>query len=403
MIILKNATLILKEKPVKRHISLLRGKIHKISKSLPQTVSKAQIIDLKGKYVLPGIIDAHTHLRDMGLKHKEDFRTATRAAAAGGITTVFDMPNGKPLTITASALKEKRAAAKKKAIVNYGFHFGSFPGFDTKEITKVKNVASTKIFMNLSTGKTCIEDSKLILDIFRKSRMIMVHAEEEKVHEAIKYAKKTKKKLYLCHLSLKSEIDYVRKHKTKKIFAEVTPHHLFLTQKDVKRLKSFGLMKPNLRTKKDQTALWKAISDGTIDTIGSDHAPHTKKEKQKKEPPFGVPGLETTLPLMLDAVNKKKLSLTQLVRLTSLNPAKIFGIKNKGLLKEGYDADLVIVDMNLEKKVENKKLFTKCKWSPFNGMKLKGWPVMTIVNGNIVYHNHKIKNTNAQEVMFDAI
>ncbi|MBS3175953.1 amidohydrolase family protein, partial [Candidatus Woesearchaeota archaeon] len=300
MLIIKDAKLLSGQKEVVRHILIKDGKIFSITKKLSK-VTQEQIIDAQHNFVIPGMIDCHVHLRDMELAHKEDFLTGTKAAAAGGVTTVLDMPNSKPQTITAAALEQKRAVAKK-AIVNYGFHFGCTPQFDPEEIKKAKNVASTKLFMNPSTGNMCIEDGLLINKIFQYSRMMCVHAEDEKVPVAVEYANKTKKRLYLCHLSLKSEVEFLKKNKTKNIFAEVCPHHLFLTNDDVQRLKGFGMMKPNLRRKEDQEALWKAIHNGIIDTIGSDHAPHTKEEKMQDIAccPFGVPGLETTLPLLLN-------------------------------------------------------------------------------------------------------
>ncbi|MBS3128178.1 dihydroorotase family protein [Candidatus Woesearchaeota archaeon] len=405
MLVVKNAKLIVQGKPVLRHILIENGKIHNIVKSLPD--KKIRIVDAQKNFVIPGMIDCHVHLRDMNLFHKEDFLTGTKAAAAGGVTTVLDMPNSDPQTITLHALAQKRIVAKK-AIVNYGFHFGCTPESDHHELKKVKNIASTKVYMNASTGNMGIEDTTLIKIIFENSRMLSVHAESEKVPVALSLAKKTKKRVYLCHLSLQEEVEYVRTYKKKypqqEVFAEVCPHHLFLTEKDVQHLKGLGMMKPSLKTKQDQDALWKGIYDGTIDTIGSDHAPHTLSEKNDIACcPFGVPGLETTLPLLLDAVNQGKISLTHVVQLTSRNPAKIFGIKNKGYLKPRYDADIVILDMQKKKRIENKKLYTKCKWSPFAGKTLQGWPILTLVKGKIIYQDGLLFETPAEEIHYDQL
>lgn len=397
-LLIKNCRLIKNSKDVFRNIFIKNGKIASITAKKPKADKE---IDAKNNYVLPGIIDPHVHFREPGLVHKEDLFTGSVAAAAGGITTFLDMPNTKPPTITAELLKQKRNLAAK-SVVNYGFHFGAAVD-NLDEIMKVRNmVASTKLFMNISTGKMMIEDRNLIEDVFEVSRIVSVHAEKEKVAEAVAYAKKTKTKLYLCHISLKDEIDFLRKVKNSRIFVEVTPHHLFLTKADVKKLKSFAEMKPSLKTKKDQNSLWKAIDDGIVDTIGTDHAPHTKQEKKKKDYPSGVPGCETALALMLNAVNKGKISLPQVVKLMCCNPAKIFRIKNKGKIQIGYDADLVIVDMNKKKKVQNKNLFTKCKWSPFNGKILKGWPIVTIVGGNVVFDETGFYDIKAKEVVYNG-
>jgi dihydroorotase len=383
---------------VTRNILIKNGKIKKIT---ADKVRCEKIIDAEGNYVLPGIIDPHVHFREPGLTHKEDLFTGSVAAAAGGITTILDMPNTKPPTTTIQLLKEKRALGEK-SIVNYGFHFGAAVD-NIAEIPKARRkTASTKLFMNLSTGKMMIEGRNLIEQIFEASRIVAVHAEKEKVAEAVAYAKKTKTHLYLCHISLKDEIDFIRRAKNNQIFAEVTPHHLFLTEKDFKKKKGFADMKPSLKKQEDQDALWAAIDDGIIDTIGTDHAPHTKEEKRKKGCPSGVPGCETALALMLDAVNKGRISLTKVVRLMSSNPAKIFSIKNKGMIKEGYDADLVIVDMNKRKKVVGKKLYTKCKWSPFEGKILKGWPIITIRGGNVIFDDTGFYDIKAKGVVFDG-
>lgn len=397
-LLIKNCRLIKEDYDVFRNILVKDGKIVSVTKRLPKAERE---IDAKNNYVLPGIVDPHVHFREPGFTYKEDFFTGSVAAAAGGITTFIDMPNTKPPTITADLLEKKKKLAEK-SVVNYGFHFGAASD-NIKEIAKVREkTASTKLFMNLSTGKMMIEDMKTIESIFDVSKIVSVHAEKEKVAEAVAYSKKTKTPLYLCHISLKDEIDFLRKAKNKRIFVEVTPHHLFLTKEDFKKQKGFADMKPSLKSKKDQKALWDAIEEGIVDTVGTDHAPHTKKEKKKKNYPCGVTGCETALPLMLDAVNKGMISLKKVVRLMSYNPAKIFKLKNKGQIRKGYDADFVIVDMDKKKKVQNKKLFTKCGISPFNGKTIKGWPIMTIVGGNIVFDEEGFYDIKAKEVVYDG-
>lgn len=392
-ILIKNGRIFEGDELVKKDILIENEFIKKIEENVDENVDR--IVDINKKIVLPGIIDPHVHFREPGMEYKEDFFSGSKAAAKGGITTILDMPNNDPLIVTIKNLEIKRELAKK-SVVNYGLHFGASVDDNIEEIKNAKNIASVKVFMNVSTGKMLIEDDNLLKKVFINSKLVTVHAEDGMVNKAVELTKECGNKLYLCHISQKSEIDYIRKNKTDKIFVEVTPHHLFLTKDDDKD--NFTKMKPNLRNKEDQEALWQAINEGLVNTIGTDHAPHTKEDKIEEV--YGVPGNETVLPLLLNAVNDNKLSLKKLVELTSLNPAKIFGIKNRGKVKEGYYADLTIIDLNLEKEVKNEELLTKCGWSPFNGWNLKGWPVMTIINGNVVFDNGKINNIKGKEVEY---
>ncbi|MFH2027874.1 MAG: amidohydrolase family protein [Nanoarchaeota archaeon] len=393
-LLIKNGKVFVKVGLIETNIYVEKGKISKLTK---EEVESDDVVDASGMTILPGLIDSHVHFRDPGLTHKEDFYTGSRAAAKGGVTTVLDMPNTIPNTTTVKALEEKRILAIK-SIVNYGFHFGAAK-YNLDEIKKAKNIASVKIYMDLTTGDMKVDDDISMLNILKTSKITTVHAEGENVLKIIEMNKKTKNKLYLCHITTEKELEYIQKNKTEKIFVEVTPHHLFLTIKDYKKLGAFASMKPILKSQKDQDALWGAIDENMVDTIATDHAPHTKEEKENEEP-FGVPGVETMLPLLLDAVNKGRISLEKVVELCSENPAKIFGIKNKGLIKEGYDADLVIVDLKLEKQIKIEELATKCGWSSFEGMKLKGWPVMTIVNGNVVFDGN-FYDIKAKEVEYN--
>ncbi len=392
--LIKNCKILEKGKLVEKNIFIENQKIAAI---IDDIITAEEVIDAKGMIVLPGMIDCHVHCREPGLTQKEDFFSASKAAAAGGVTTMIDMPNTIPATTTVELLEQKRELAKK-CIVNYGFHFGSTTD-NLNQIKHASNIASVKIYMDETTGNLMMNDDSWIAKIFENSKKISVHAEKEMVEKAVKFIRNTKNKLYLCHISKESEIDYLKKHKLKnKVFVEVAPHHLFLTEEDKARLGNFALMKPELGTKQDQNALWDALKKGIVDIIGSDHAPHTIEDK--KETVYGVPGLETTLPLLLNAVNEKKLTLQKVVELVAENPATIFNIRNKGFIREGCDADLVFIDMELEKEVKNEKLFTKCKWSPFNGLKLKGWPVRTMVRGSLIYDYGKINDIKAKEMEF---
>jgi len=395
-LLIKNCKLLKNKKQVVKNILIENGKIKSITSKIP---SAKKVLDAKGQFAIPGLIDVHVHFREPGFKYKETWLTGSQAAAAGGVTTVLDMPNTKPPTFTKKRLDEKRKLAKK-SIVNYGFHFGT-QGDNAKEIKKVNGqVASTKLYMNLTTGKLIVEDKNAWLRSFQAAKRMTTHSEGPTALEAIKLSKQTKTPLHIAHVGLKEELTYIKKYKSSKLTCEVAPQHLFLDKSAVKKMGAYAMMKPNLKSKDNVTALWKGIKNGLIDVIATDHAPHTHKDKTSKNAPPGVPGLETMLPLLLDAMNRGKITLTKIVELTSKNPAKIFGIKNKGKLAVGYDADITLIDPKITKIVRNKDLFTKCGWSPFNGWPLKGWPTTTIVNGNIVFQNGKIYKNKGTEVKY---
>ena len=388
-LLITNGRIYVKGELIEKNILVEDGKIAKLTSSKPEADER---VNVNGRIVLPGFIDPHVHFRDPGLTYKEDFRTGSFAAVAGGNTCVLDMPNTKPPTLTLELLNEKREIAKRKSVVNFGLHFGSSVD-NLEEIKRVKNVPSVKIFMNASTGNMLIEDEESVREIMSSAPLCSVHAEGENVRKAKELAESLGKKFYLCHVSRAKELEYMKENGKNSVFVEVTPHHLFLTEKNQNELVR---MKPALGDEKDRDSLWKALKEGMIDTIGSDHAPHTLEEKRTKEI-YGVPGVETRVPLMLDAVNRGLVSLERIVETMCENPARIFGLKGKGSIYEGNDADLVIIDMKLRKKIRDDELFTKCGWSPFEGRKLQGFPIITIVNGNIVFEEGTIYEENKGE------
>lgn len=331
---------------------------------------------------LPGLIDPHIHFRTPGQTHKEDFFTGTSAALAGGFTAVIDMPNNTIPITTEKLLKEKMQIAKEQIVCDVGFHFGSL-GDNLSEFEKIKNqVFGLKLYLNQTTGNFIINKENVlkIYDAWPGNTPILVHAEEDVIDLVIEVCAKTKKKTHVCHVPSKEELEKIIKAKKSglKITCGVTPHHLFLTKKDGKRLGPFGMEKPTLKTQEDIDFLWKNLE--WIDVVESDHAPHTISEKESDNPPFGVPGLETTLGLLLTACSQGKISIDEIKRLCHDGPAKIFGAVQDAKIE---------IDENEKWAVENSKLFTKCKWSPFDGWKLKGRVKKVYIRNKLVFDNGK--------------
>lgn len=318
------------------------------------------------KITLPGLIDMHVHLRDPGQTEKEDFGTGTEAALAGGFTTICDMPNNKTPIFTHERLMEKIELANKTAKCKILFYFGTL-GDNLDEFEKIySHVAGLKIYLDTTTGGFILNTDKLqsVFESWKSEKPILLHCENEHIDKVIDVVRNTKKSTHICHIHSKLVLEAVIEAKKAglPITCGVTPHHLFLTKEDEKRLGTYGLMKPPLPSVEDNTFLWDHIAD--IDVIESDHAPHTIEEKKRANPPFGVPGLETTLPLLLDSVNKKKLTMKDIVRLCYHSPRKILHLEES--------KERVLIDMEEEYTIRGKDLKTKCKWTPFEGMKVKG-------------------------------
>ncbi len=408
-------------------IAIVSGKVTAIEKHISSPAG--QVIDAEGKYVLPGLIDPHVHFRMPGAEHKEDWKTGTYAAAKGGVTTVFDMPNTNPPCISNALLEEKHFAIQAASpSVDFRLYIGATK-HNLHEIETTK-AAGVKVYLGSSTGELLMDDYAHLEAIVRASPVpVLVHAEDEAciqrnfadlmdefeevgwgkedlhpedhsrirseecaalcVEKVLGIVERVQKPVYFCHVSTSLEIDLLARAKGKglPVYVEASPHHLFLSISAYSRLDNFVKVNPPLRDEKSLYKLWRALLNGTIDTIGSDHAPHTLAEK--REPflacPSGVPGIETTLPLLLDAVNKKHLTLKKVVEVTNLNPANIFGLYSKSGLKVGNDADMVLVDMNLEQIITREDIASKCGWSPFEGLTLQGWPILTISRGKVVY------------------
>ncbi len=381
------------------------------------------VLDATGLFLLPGLVDCHVHLRDPpGLDGKEDFFTGTTAALAGGVTTVMDMPNTIPPTTSARALEEKAKIAQSKAACDYALHFGATAGNAAESRLVEKSVAGKKIFLGATSFATALGDEGLE-EHFRFPKPVLVHAEDaaivshneeeigkklgpyataqvhnsvrppeaaaKAVSKAIALALKTRCHLHVCHASTAGELELVRQARSRgvNVTCEATPHHLFLNEEATEKLGNFSKVNPPLRSQADVEALWRGIADGTIDCIATDHAPHERKEKERGywEAPSGVPGLETMLPLLLDACSKKKMALEKIAELCSYNPALKFGLRHKGGVGKGKDADFVLVSLREETVVEEDALYTKCGWSPFAGMRLAGRIRAVFLRGRQVF------------------
>lgn len=335
---------------------------------------------------LPGLIDIHVHLRDPGQTYKEDFYTGTSAALAGGITTVFDMPNNLEPIFTYEKLMEKIEIAKKKAVCDFGLYFGT-DGKNIDQFEKViDKVVGLKVYLNMTTGKFLIEDDELLERVFRswpQNKIIVVHAEAEKIDLAIELCANFGNKVHITHVATKKDLEKIIEAKKDKLnlTCDVTPHHLFLTKEDLIKLKGFGEVKPALVTEEDKEFLWKNIN--YIDCIASEHAPHTVTEKQSASLPTGIPGLETMLPLLLTAVSKERMGIEDVIRLTNINPQKIFGFRQDN---ETY----VEVDKEEKWVVENKNLKTKCGWSPYNEWKVYGKIKKVFIRGMKTFEDGKV-------------
>lgn len=399
--LVKNARFFLNGRIVEKDILVERGKIKSIGSF------KGSGTDASGLFVLPGTIDSHVHLRDPGATRKEDFRTGTRAAIAGGVTTVLDMPNNSPPTTTLKRLREKRAIAAKKAVCDYGFHFGA--GHDNfGEVEKAKP-GSLKVYMGKTTGDLFLPDEKLVFlhfQRFPKGKPIVVHAEEQPIIDmegrtplaaqvaaakAAMLAKRAGRRICIAHASSAKEMRIAKGAG----FAECTPHHLFLSAEKVAHLGNFARVNPPVRPEAERRAIWRELDN--ISYYSTDHAPHLPEEKEKGA--AGFPGLEVSLALLLDAYNKKQIRMEWILSRCCENPARIFNIKGKGKIAPGFQADLTLVDLREEWTVRAEEMESRCGWSPYEGMRLKGKVRKVIFRGELVFDEGIEKEVRGKEAM----
>ncbi len=381
------------------------------------SVADATEIDATGLTLLPGVIDPQVHFREPGLEHKEDLFTASCACAKGGVTSFLEMPNTKPLTINQAALDDKLNRSAAKCLVNYGFFIGATSD-NLPDLLSASPACGIKIFMGSMKGPLLVKDDAVLDAIFATGdRLIAVHAEDPAriaerrtqfagvsdvaIHsqiqdsqaallatqKALNLSKKYQRRLHILHLSTGDEAELLRQEKPAWVTAEVTPQHLLLNTEAYATLGSKAQMNPPFRSPHDNEVLWQALLDGVLDFIATDHAPHTLEEKSQDYPntPSGMPGVETSLPLMLTQAAQGRCTVAQVANWMSTAPAKAYRIPNKGAIAPGYDADLVLVDLETYRPVLAENLSTKCGWSPFEGWNLTGWPVVTIVGGQVAF------------------
>lgn len=441
-ILIKNATIINEEKKFISDLLIVDTKIFEIKPNI-KIQDDFEIIDATGKVLMPGLIDDQVHFREPGLTHKATIKSESKAAIAGGITSFIEMPNTIPQTTTVKELKTKFKIAEASSYANYSFMFGA-TNSNLEEIKKIdKNeVAALKIFLGSSTGNMLVDDQDILRDIFLNTDLIIVvHSEDEQIinenlekykskygsnipfelhskirseeaclkstKKIIKLAKETNARLHVFHLSTKSEsllFDNSMPLKDKKITSEVCVHHLWFSDNDYKNKQSLIKWNPSIKTSEDRSGIWDALLNDKIDVIATDHAPHTIKEKSKSylECPSGGPLVQHALVSMIEHHFNNKISLEKIVTKMCHNPAILFQIKNRGFIRKGYFADLVLVDLNKPWIVDKQNILYKCNWSPFEGQKFNSQVTHTFVNGNLAYNKGDFSNElHGEKILFE--
>ena len=393
-------------------------------------------IDCTGLHILPGVIDSQVHFREPGLENKENLESGMLAAAAGGVVAVFEMPNTSPLTITPETIEDKLSRASRVAWTDYAFYLGG-TGRTGPNLGKWENapgICGIKIFMGASTGDLlAASDDEVTSVLSNGKRVVAVHAEDQYIMEenmktilgdshdvslhckwrspesclsatkrVVNIARKYNRRVHVLHITTSEEMDFLRKNKDI-ASVELLANHLTLHAPDCyENLGTLAQQNPPIREKHHQDALWKALNDGTVDILASDHAPHTLEEKAEIYPksPSGTPGVQTLVPVMLNHVNEGRLTLEKLVELWSYGPERIHGLVNKGRIKEGYNADFTIVDLNKKNTITNAQQKSKTGWTPYDGMKVKGWPIMTIIRGHMVMREDEMLEPIGKPVLF---
>ena len=429
-ILIKNAKIVNENQIFESDLLIEKDLISKISKNISEEGAD-KIIDASGKYLLPGIIDDQVHFREPGLTHKGDIESESRAAIAGGVTSFIEQPNTVPNAVTQELLEEKYQIASEKSFANYSFMMGG-TNDNLEEILKTnpRNVAGIKLFLGSSTGNMLVDNPETLENIFSKTKMLIaVHCEDEstirknteiykekfgedipmKYHhlirseeacylsssKAVELAKKTGARLHIFHVSTAKETELFQNNiplKDKKITAEVCVHHLTFTNEDYETKGTLIKWNPAVKTEKDKDGLWEALLDDRIDIVATDHAPHTWEEKQNvyTKTPSGAPLVQHSLVAMIEHFKKGKISLEKIVEKMCHNPSILFQIEKRGFVKEGFKADLVLVDLDDEFTVSKENILYKCGWSPLEGTTFHSKITHTFVNGNLVFENGKV-------------
>lgn len=411
---------------LKTDVGIRNGRIEKLG-SLASAPSLHRL-PMEGLHVLPGIVDSQVHFREPGLTHKEDLESGTRSAVLGGVTAVMEMPNTNPPTTDEVTFQQKVQLLKGRAWCNVGFYIGAAPTniASLETLEKMEGCCGVKVFMGSSTGSLLVESDEDLLKILSHgTKRMAVHCEDEyrlrerksiategksvllhpvwrdeetsllAVQRLIRLANQAKRPVHVLHVTTKQEVEFLAAHKNIATI-EVLPQHLTLSAPECyERLGAFAQQNPPIRDRSHQAGLWAALKKGVIDVIGSDHAPHTIDEKRREYPnsPSGMPGVQTLLPIMLNHVNQGQLSLNHLIQLISINPSRLFSIEGHGTLDLGSRANLTIVDLKAERKIENKWMASKSAWTPFDGMKVKGWMKATFINGSLAMFDDEVLDT----------
>jgi dihydroorotase len=433
--LIRDVTAILPLGPVKTNVLIQDTKIVAIDAAAHSAAD--EVVDAHGLHLLPGVIDDQVHFREPGLTHKEDLYTATRACAKGGVTTFLEMPNTIPATTTQERLNQKLALAASKCLVNFGFYVGATP-HNLNDLKAVTRTPGIKIFIGSSTGDLLVDDQETLEAIFARTTLpICAHCEDEATvranaeeyagskdvadhsrirdHRAALFgtwratdlAIRHQHRFHVLHVSTGLETDLLAEHHDL-ITAEACPHHLLFNTDDYARLGTLVQMNPSLKTAEDNDRLWQALLDGRIQVIATDHAPHTLEEKRKPYSPghggspSGLPAVENSLALMLNEVSRGRCTIDQVVHWMCDAPARVWDITNKGRIATGYDADLVLVDLQKSATIHNREQETKSRWSPWDGVTLTGWPVRTWVMGREVFRDGQINDSvRGHEAIFD--
>jgi dihydroorotase len=415
-VILKSGTVVNQDGEGLRDLAVKDGRIAAIGAL--SGASAAEVIDCKGLHILPGVIDTQVHFREPGLTQKEDLETGSRAAVLGGVTGVFEMPNTDPLTITEETFSDKIRRGTHRMHCDFAFYIGGTRDNFEKlpMLERAKGCAGVKVFIGSSTGSLLVEDDEGLRKIIGAiRRRAAFHAEDEyrlnerrglriegdprshpvwrdevaaltATQRLVKIAREFGKRIHVLHISTKEEMEFLKDHRDV-ASVEVTPHHLTLAAPECyERLGTRAQMNPPVRDAVHREGIWKGVEQGIVDVLGSDHAPHTLEEKAKTYPasPSGMTGVQTLVPIMLDHVNAGRLSLARFVDLTSAGPQRLFNIAGKGRIMTGYDADLTVVDLKREETITNKWIASRAAWTPYDGVKVRGWPVGTFVRGKRV-------------------